>query len=202
MRKLICILLCLLLCPLAQAEDFGQSYKAFVASYAENIIFINDNTGRHLLPHTPSRDYDTQGKRLYRIQNGALNVEIRLDDLDEQIASCQITLTAPSNMRYGDAAHNNFSISGYHSYALLMSIVKAETAYERYALVTQVNEGLAAGGGACQLQVGDYQLTCTSQNGSAVLLFENALLLSTEEPILPAEDDAPAEENDEESFVG
>jgi len=208
MRKLMAVLL--LICVLtgaAAAENFGQSYRHFNALYAENIVFINENTGRHLLPHTPVREYDSQSRRLYRISGGALDTVIYLDEMDEQIASCQITLTAPANMRYGDATYNNFTTAGYHSYALIMAMDQSATAYERYALVTMINEGLAANGGTFETQVGDYRLTCTNLNGVAVMRFENELLLP-HEAITPGDDDVPEEEGgeenteDEDEFLG
>ena len=200
------ILALILLTGLANAEDFGRSYREFNALYAENIVFINENTGRHLLPHTPVREYDSQSRRLYRISGGALNTVIYLDELDQQIASCQITLTAPANMRYGDATYNNFTTAGYHSYALIMAMDQSATAYERYALVTMINEGLAANGGTFETQVGDYRLTCTYLIGVAVMRFDNVLLLP-HEAITP-DDDVPEEEGgeenteDEDEFLG
>lgn len=180
MRKLLA--LTLLLCVLtgvSAADDFGQSYERFQTLYAENVDFINQNTGRHLLPQSFSGAFDGEGDRIYVLSSGALDVEIKLDDLAEQIAYCRITLTAPSGMSFGDSAHHDFTTSGYHSYALLMAMSKAQTAVERYALVEEVNTGLAANAGAYETQVGDYSLRCTSQNGAAVMLFENELLMST-----------------------
>lgn len=211
MRKWMGLMLTLcLLLSAAAAEDIGQSYRSFTALYAENIVFINENTGRHLLPHTAAREYDSQSRRLYRISGGALDAVIYLDDYDEQIASCQITLTAPANMRYGDSTYNDFTTAGYHSYALIMSMSAAETAQERYALVTQINEGLAANGGAFQTQVGDYRVTCTSADAQAVILFENELLLPHEALTPDEEDEGKPEEDgsdsdaeaEEDAFLG
>jgi len=180
MRKLFAILL--LLCALtgaAAADDFGQSYDLFQTLYAENVDFINDNTGRHLLPLTFTGAFDEEGERIFVLASGALYAQIKLDDLAEQIAYCRIMLSAPAGMTYGDSLHNDFTTSGYHSYALLMAMSKAETAFDRYALVEEVNNGLAANAGAYETQVGDYVLTCTSQDGIATMLFENELLMGT-----------------------
>jgi len=189
MRKLLALIL--LLCALtgaAAADDFGQSYDLFQALYAENVDFINQNTGRHLLPLTFSGEFDGEGDRIYVLNSGALAAEIKLDDLAEQIAYCRITLTAPSGMSYGDSLHNDFTTSGYQSYALLMAMSGAPTPHERYALVEEVNTGLAANAGAYETQVGDYVLSCTSQNGAAIMLFENELLMGTG---LETEEEAP-----------
>lgn len=206
MRKLMGLILALiLLTGLANAEDFGRSYREFNALYAENIVFINENTGRHLLPHTPVREYDSQSRRLYRISGGALNTVIYLDELDQQIASCQITLTAPANMRYGDATYNNFTTAGYHSYAILMAMDPGATAAQRYQLVERINQGLLANEGSFETQVGDYRVTCESFEGVAVMLFENELLMPkpTPEPEIeeiPEEGEEGGEEEDE--FLG
>jgi len=178
MRKLFAMLL--VLCALsgaAAADDFGQSYDRFLDQYAENIKFINANTSRHLLPLDFKGDFDSLGERIYVLSSGALEVEIKLDDMASQIARCQITLTAPSGMTYGDSRHNEFIVSGYHSYALQMAMHDSADLVERYALVEEVEAGLAVGNGAYKTQVGDYRLTCTAQNGVATLLFENELLM-------------------------
>lgn len=204
MRKFFCLVLAVCLAALpALADDFGRSYRTFEALYAENIRFINDNTGRHLLPHSTTRDYDAQGKRIYRIESGALSMEIHLDDMAEQIASCRITLTAPANMKHGDSQHYDFTTAGYHSYALMMAMDDGATAYDRYALVTEVNAGLAASSaGLYETQVGDYVLKCDRANGIATLLFENQLLLSSLEPIVPDEESDEVPEEEEDAFLG
>lgn len=191
MRRFLATLLLLCVLTGAAADDFGQSYHHFQTLYASNVDFINTNTGRHLLPLSFTSAFDGQGKCVYVLDSGALSVRIQLDDLDSQIASCLITLTAPAGMSYGDSAYGDFTTSGYQSYALLMAMSKNDAALERYALVEEVNNGLAANGGLYETQVGDYRLTCQSQDGVATMLFENELLLSTG---LETEDEAPSVE--------
>ena len=191
MRKLL--VLVLLLCALvgaAAADDFGQSYIDFQTLYTENIHFINENTGRFLLPLDFSGEFDSEGDRIYVINSGALSVEVKLDDLAEQIAYCYISLTAPAGMSYGDNKYNDFTVSGYHSYALLMAMSKADNALERYKLVEEVNAGIAENAGLYETQVGDYRLKCLSANGTATMRFENELLMGnglfeTEEEEIP-----------------
>lgn len=193
MRKLIAMLL--LLCVLAgaaAADDFGQSYDLFQSLYAENVSFINANTGRHLLPLPFSAEFDEENERIYVLNSGGLSVQIKLDDLASQIAYCQITLTAPEGMTYEESLHNNdYMTSGYQSNALLMAMSSAPTAYDRYALVMEVNSGLAANGGVYEAQVGDYRLTCRSADGVATLLFENELLMGVS---IETEEEAPTVE--------
>ncbi len=195
MRKLLTIILLLCaLCGAAAADDFGQSYDLFQDLYAENILFINQNTGRHLLAQSFRADFDAEGDRIYVLESGALAVEIKLDDLASQIAYCRITLTAPANMHYGDSQHNEFVVSGYHSYALQMAMHPSADPVQRYALVQEVEAGLANGNGAYETQVGDYQLTCTAQNGTATLLFQNELLMVDSIEFDEPDEDAPVVE--------
>lgn len=204
MRKLLCILLLLcLLAGMAAAEDFGRSYEDFESLYGDNILFINENTGRHLLPLSFSRDYDSAGKRLYRLLSGALDVEIHLDDTAQQIATCRITLTAPANMQYNSSQHHDFATSGYHCYALMMAMAEGTSAYDRYALVAEVTAGLdAASDGLYQTQAGDYRLSCTRTENAATMLFENQLLVETEEEIILPVEDAEDAESEEDAFLG
>ena len=179
-KPLLCAALALLLLlstlTAASASGIGQTYKAFEASYAENIVFINQNTGRMLLPHTLERDYDSTGKRMYRINRGALSVEMHMDDSGERVASLLITLTAPAHMSYGDPSYTDFATAGYHSYAIMMAMDLAPTAQERYATVEQANWGVKQYGGAYEMQVGDYALECKSEGGVATLSFVSSIL--------------------------
>ena len=211
MRKLTAILTLvlaiLLLAQCACAEGIGQTYKAFEASYAENVVFINDNTGRMLLPHSLERDYDARGKRMYRIARGALAMEMHMDESGERIARCLITLTAPEHMSYGDLTHTDFATSGYHSYALLMAMDQAATPYERYSTVERVNWGIKQNGGAFETQVGDYTLSCKTEGGVATLEFTCDVLLpersEKEEPSAPEIDIVENTEDSEgESLAG
>ncbi len=192
MRRLFALFFAMMLfCATAMAAGVGQTYKDFEASYAENIVFINQNTGRMLLPHTLNRDYDQHGKRMYRINRGALSMEMHMDESGERIAQLTVTLIAPAQMQHGDATYMDFATAGYHSYALLMAMDTSATVGERYSVVEQVNWGIKQHGGAYETSVGDYTLTCKSENGVATLHFTNDLLLPK-----PSEQEAAAPEID------
>lgn len=190
MRKLLCLLCLCLLLPGWAAADFGRSYADFEALYAENIVFLNQNTDRHMLPYTPAREYDAEGQGLYRIHVEALDAEIRLDSLGERIASCRVTLTAPEGMTYGGPQHQDFVVSGLHNYALVMAMSDAETPYERYALVDSVSQGIRDAQ-RFETNTGDYHVTCTREGSAVTILFENELLMDAD----PA---APEDDGDEE----
>jgi len=182
MRRLplwITLMLTLSVCLSASAAGIGLTYDEFMDLYTQNVLFINANTGRHLLPHTPQRDYDSNAKRFYRVQAGALAMEIHMDESGTQVASCTITLTAPSGMSHGDVLYQDFTTAGYHSYAMLMALSPAASPAERYALVEEVNSGIAQGGGSYQTYAGDYRLTCTNADGAVTLLAENELFIRT-----------------------
>lgn len=200
MRKLTSILLALLLLSVlgtAGADGVGVSLTTFEDLYAQGVQFINDNTGRHLLPHDLTRDYDPNGNRMYRLDKGALHMELYLQDMTEQISRLIITLTAPAYMSYGDAEYNDFAVAGYHSYALLMAMSPEETNAERYSLVDMINWGIKQYGGAFDIEVGDYRLKCVNANNTATMTFENALLVPKETP-LPETENPPAEEENSE----
>lgn len=177
---MLLILLLLGLCSPAQAATLsGQAYETFAAYYTENVTFINDNTGRHLLPLTisSSKSEDGDGRMYYRIYGDVLSMEIRTDPTAKIIEMCQIIVTAPSGMELNNAIYNDFAISGYHSYALLMAMDASTDPAQRYELVPLVEQGLAQAEGAYTVQIGVYTLSCTSDNGTVTLTFEHALTI-------------------------
>lgn len=205
MRRLyaLCILTALLLAaPGAHASGSGQRYDDFVASYSENLSFINENTGRHLLPLVlakGSSDADG-GHRIYQILGDVLSASIRLDATNDIIETCTIVLTSPRGMTYGGSLYNDFVTSGYHSYALLMAMHPDSEPLNRYALVEAVNAGMGSGNGSFETQVGLYRLTCARTDISATLLFENTLTLAPEDA---PETDEPSDEGREEGgYIG
>ncbi len=202
MRKLLifcCCLLAGLACLIgAQAATIsGRGYEDFEVSYADNLNFINENTGRHLLPLVLAKgDANADGgHRMYELLGDVLRVSIRLDQSNQVIERCEIVLTAPAGMSYGTSEYNDFVTSGYHSYALLMAMHTAADPAVRYGLVTAVNDGLLAGEGAYATQVGVYSLTCARAENVATLTFENTLAATPEPEATP--DGAEAAPEDE-----
>ena len=186
MRKLLifCCLLASLAClsRASAATISGRGYEDFEASYADNLTFINENTGRHLLPLVLAKgDANADGgHRMYELLGDVLRVSIRLDQSNQIIETCEIVLTAPAGMSYGTSEYNDFVTSGYHSYALLMAMHTAADPAVRYGLVTAVNDGLLAGEGAYATQVGVYTLNCMRADNVATLTFENTLAVTPE----------------------
>ncbi len=212
MRKLLifCCLLASLAClsRASAATISGRGYEDFEASYADNLTFINENTGRHLLPLVLAKgDANADGgHRMYELLGDVLRVSIRLDQSNKVIEKCEIVLTAPPGMSYGTSEYNDFTTSGYHSYALLMAMHTAADPAVRYGLVTAVNDGLLAGEGNYTTQVGVYTLTCTRADNVATLTFENTLAVTPEPEVTPdGADAAPEDEGnneEDESMAG
>lgn len=183
----------------------GQGYALFSKYYKEDIAFINTNGNRHLIPLAIAKTSNGQdGKPIvYSLMGDTLNVTLTMNDSGDVIESCVITLTAPSGLEYGNAVYNDFAISGYQSYALLMAMHTDPDPVKRYGLVTDVEAGIQAGNGSYQRQLGVYTLTCTRQNNVAELRFEIKALQETPPP-LPTDggEEGPAVEPDEEDAGG
>ena len=162
----------------------GQSYDVFYRYYQENVSFINDNASRHLLPLilTKHSDPETGGRVTYDLVGDTLSIAIVTDATGQVIEQCTITLNAPESMEYGSAVYNDFSISGYHSYALLMAMHADTDPVRRYDLVTDVTNGMLENDGNYTRQIGVYTLTCTRENASAVLAFQHNRVPSTPPP--------------------
>ncbi len=185
-KRMLCLLLALmLLIPCAAGESVtGLSYDDFTRLYADNLDFINDNAGRHLLPLIPAnRDAEwNDGREYYEIYGDVLTLCIRTDPGGDIIESCVITLTAPADMSYGSSVYRDFTTSGYQSYGLLMAMAAGETAYDRYQLVTDVESGLISGGGVYYRLIGVYQLEAVSQNNTVTMTFTNTTAQPTPSP--------------------
>jgi len=217
MQRLLALALALiLLLPATALALTGQRYETFNAYYKENVTFINENDNRHLLPMVLSQTQSQQadGRIYYEIIGDVLRVTVTTDQTGI-IEACEIRLTAPQGMAYGSSTYTDFAISGYHSYAFLMAMdVSAEPA-QRYTLVTDVVEGMRQQDGLYTRQLGAYTLTCTRENNTAVLTFQNNGVVQETAPLSPdetptpsdtpaGEDAVPSEEDvvSDEEFVG
>jgi len=178
----------------------GQSYDAFSRYYKENISFINDNDNRHLLPLALAKSVDPldNSRILYYLIGDTLHAEIFTGEDGTTIDSCCITLTAPPGMEYGNAVYNDFAISGYQSYALLMAMYPDADPVRRYGLVTEVVMGMAEGNGQYQRQLGVYSLSCVRVDNVVELRFQKNRAENADEAI---EDGSVPEEDMEGSYL-
>ena len=92
MRKLLifccCLLLILTCLPAGMAATIsGRRYEDFELCYADNLDFINQNTGRHLLPLVLAKGEANAdgGHRMYELLGDVLRVTIRLDQSNQII---------------------------------------------------------------------------------------------------------------------
>ena len=152
----------------------GQSYKTFDEYYKADVTFINDNDSRHLMPMLLSQRSSgkNDGQVFYDLIGDVLNVTVTVDS-NGVIEECEIRLTAPANMAYGSSEYNDFTISGYHSYAFLMAMDPNTEPAKRYELVPDVVQGMKDGNGSYTRPMGAYTLTCTRIDQMAVLNFMN-----------------------------
>ncbi len=182
----------------------GQSYETFSNYYKDNIAFINHNDSRHLiqLSIAKAKSELDDNRIIYSLMGDTLNVTLTTDATGQVIDDCVITLTAPQGLQYGTALYNDFAISGYQSYALLMAMHADPDPARRYALVTDVEAGLAASqDGRYQRQLGVYTLLCTREGQTVELRFEKSH--AVEQP-LPEEgviDPAMLDEEDMEGLL-
>lgn len=177
----------------ADAESVtGLQYDSFLATYAENLDFINDNANRHLLPLIPAkRDAGwNDGRLYYEIFGDVLTLTIRTDSTGQVIEHCVITLTAPADMAYGSTVHRDFTTSGYQSYGMLMAMAPEQSPYDRYQLVVELESGLAANGGVFSKQIGVYMLDAVSLDGTVTMTFTNSTAMPTPSPV-PSETPVP-----------
>lgn len=203
MRKALCValLICLAALPACAGSISGQRYETFLAYYEENLAFINDHANRHLLPLVIAKrtSGEKDGRLYYEIFGDVLSVTIRTDPSGEVVEACQIVMTAPQGMEYGDALYNDFTTSGYHSYALLMAMQSDPDPARRYELVSAVENGLAEGDGQFTTQLGVYTLHCARVENSVTLSFDNAQVdpAKTPEPEAePGQEGSPATDPD------
>lgn len=192
MRRLLCavmsalLMLCIAAPAIAQVEG-GMYYDLFLLNYEENISFINNNTGRHMLPMLMSKSRNDDGSTRFEIIGDTLSVAGDTDLTGQLIATIRIVLTLPQpDLKPGTLMYGDFQTSGYHSYALLMAMDASPTAQERYALVTRVEgalkQALDGGSRGFVIQVGSYELTAERGADSMTLSFVNSALIQSPAP--------------------
>jgi hypothetical protein len=202
-RRALAALWLLLWLPAGAFALTGQSVATFQTYYMENVTFINENTGRHMLPiELNALDLRDNGRMQYSSYSDALHVTIKADAAGI-IESCEIRLLIPEGTTYGNSLHRDFITAGYHSYALIMAMhVSAEPA-NRYLLVQEISKALEDNFGLYTRQLGAYTITCTRVIGEgAVFTFSNNGLAPavTDEPADGQEPPADIDEDEAASY--
>ena len=186
-RILAALLPLLLLFPAGALALTGQSISTFETYYKENVVYINDNTGRHLLAKDLSiLDLEDNGRMQYFTYDDALQVTIAADSTGI-IESCEIRLLIPEGTVYGNSLYLDFVNAGYHSYAFIMAMHLAAEASSRYLLVQEISDKLDENDGYYERQLGSYTITCTR------VLGEGAVFMFTNNGLTPAQTQAPGD---------
>ena len=199
-KKWMIALVMLVFCfPALALAASGQTLDHFETNYEQNVYFINENADRHLLPMvmTVKRADTFDGTVTFEIIGDVLSMKGTTDQDGQTIKACTIYLTAPDAMEYGSATYNDFEISGYHCYALLMAMDSAIEPAERYALVTQITDAIAQGNGIGTVQSGVYTLEGNKVGNMVILTFTNNTLQEAPVPSVSPEDDATQKEGDD-----
>ncbi|NLO85738.1 MAG: hypothetical protein GX096_09975 [Clostridiales bacterium] len=190
----ICLMIIFAMPACADAA-VGQSYHIFESSYADNLIFINENDNHLLIPKEITKRKSTMkdGKYYYEFSGDILSLSICTGSQGDTIETCEITLVAPDGMEYGTAVYNEFSNMGFQSYALLMAMHTSSDVYQRYQLVEAVVQGMAAGDGYFVCQTGAYNLTCIRNEDTVSLSFASKGLNLADDPNADTSADESAE---------
>lgn len=206
-RCILSILLLLVWLPVSALALTGQNYATFEAYYKDDISFINENTGRHLLPKDLSMlALGDNGRVQYTYYDDALNVTVAVD-AEGIIETCEIRLLMAEGMTYGNSLYLDFITAGYHSYAFIMAMHMSSEVSGRYLLVQEISTALEDNSGFYQRQLGSYTVSCTRVIGEgAVFTFTNNGLApaATDEPAQepsgePAREEAPVEVDEDEA---
>ena len=199
LRRWLIVVILLLWLPASALALTRQTITTFLTYYKEDVSFINENTGRHLLPaELEILDLNDNGRKQYSTVTDALHVTVTVN-AEGIIESCEIRLLIPEGTIYGNSLHRDFITAGYHSYAFIMAMHVSAEPESRYLLVQEISTALEDNFGAYERKLGAYTITCTRVAGEgAVFSFVNNGLAPAEsepsdgEPIEPIEEDEAA----------
>lgn len=205
LRFLAVAALCVWL-PAAALALTGQSITTFETYYSEDLAYINENTGRHMLPiELGTQPLDDTGRMQYFSYSDALHVTIAADPAGV-IESCEIRLLLPEGAAEGNSLYLSFVAANYHCLALLMAMHVSTDAAGRYLLAEEIGKGLEDNHGAYERRFGSYDISSVKVVGEgAVFTFTNSGLTpaATEPPAEGGEPTpVPQEDTDEDAYVG
>lgn len=172
-RLLPLLILCTLLPAYALALT-GQSISTFETYYQEDITYLNDITGRHLLAKDLlTLNLNDNGRTQYYYYDDTLQVTLAAD-ASGIIESCEIRLLWPENAEEGNSLYLGYVTSSYHSIAFIMAMHVSSDVDSRYLLAEEIRSKLADNYGAYERQLGSYSISCVSVVGEgAVFTFTN-----------------------------
>ena len=152
--------------------------------YKENVSFINENTGRHMLPiELEVTDLGDAGRKQYSVYSDALNVTVAADSAGI-IETCEIRLLYPEGAQQGNSLYLDYTAANYHSIAFIMAMHVSPAPESRFYLAEELRHELQVNFGAYQRQLGAYTISCISVAGEGVVFTfsNNGLVPSVDDP--------------------
>jgi hypothetical protein len=184
-RRSAAALLLLLWLPAGALALTGQTISTFKTYYKDDIFYLNESTGRHMLPKELNElKLDDSGRTKYFYYDDTLHVTI-VADPSGIIETCEIRLLYPENAAEGNSLYLDFVAANYHSLAFVMAMHVSSEAESRYLLVDEIATKLAENYGAYDRQLGSYSISCISVVG------EGAVFQFTNHGLAPAETAKP-----------
>jgi len=191
----------LLLCwlPAGALALTGQSVSTLQTYYKEDITYLNDLTGRHLLPKDLTElNLNDNGRTQYSYYDSVLQVTIAADATGI-IESCEIRLLYPEGAAEGNSLYLDYATASYHSLAFIMAMHVSSEVSSRFLLVQEIASAMEENNGTYDRQLGSYSVSCIKVVGEgAVFTFTNNGLKTTQteetaEPADGGEQDVPVE---------
>jgi hypothetical protein len=168
----------------------GQSVSTFETYYKDDITYLNDASGRHMLPKDlTALDLGDNGRTQYSYSDNVLQVTVAADAAGI-IESCEIRLLYPEGAAEGNSLYLDFVTANYHSLAFLMAMHVSSEVSSRFLLVQEIATAMEQNSGTYDRQLGSYSVSCIKVTGEgAVFTFTNNGLQTAQ----PAETAQPAD---------
>ena len=172
--RITAALLLLALLPACASALTGQSISVFETYYREDINYINNAVGRHLLPKDLAvLDLQDNGRTQYYYYDDALHITVTTDR-EGIIETCEIRLLYPEGAAPGNSLELDYYTASYHSLAYIMAMHMSTEVSGRFLLVEEIRSALEKNHGAYERSLGSYAISCVSVNGEgAVFTFTN-----------------------------
>ncbi len=173
-RRILAAVLLLILIPVSAPALTGQNISIFETYYKEDVTYINNTIGRHLLPKDLIElDLDDTGHMQYFYYDNELQVTVVADE-EGIIESCEIRLLYPEGAVQGNSLYMDFVTASYHSLAYIMAMHISAEVSSRFLLADEIAKELEKNLGAYKRQLGAYSISCVKVVGEgAVFTFTN-----------------------------
>ncbi len=186
-RRILAAALALLLLPATALALTGQSISAYQTYYKENVTYLNDIAGRHMLPKDLSvLELDEGGRTQYAYTDSILQVTLTADEAGI-IETCEIRLLYPEGAVEGNSLYMDYVAASYQSIAFLMAMHVSAEASGRFLLADEIKTEMAKNNGAYDRQLGSYSISCVKVVG------QGAVFTFTNNGLAPAQTQAPAD---------